>query len=83
MMKEVEAIARRKGVNFPADIVQASIGKTAAFSRATKTSMQLDYERGNNTELDIFIAYVVQAGKELGIQVPLHEKVFAELKKRS
>jgi 2-dehydropantoate 2-reductase len=83
MMKEVEAIARRKGVNFPADIVQASIGKAAAFSPATKTSMQLDYERGNKTELDIFIAYVVQAGKELGIQVPLHEKVFAELKKRS
>jgi 2-dehydropantoate 2-reductase len=83
MMKEVEAIARRKGVNFPADIVQASIGKAAAFSPATKTSMQLDYERGNKTELDIFIAYVVQAGKELGIQVPLHEKVFAELKKKS
>jgi 2-dehydropantoate 2-reductase len=83
MMKEVEAIARRKDVNFPADIVQASIGKAAAFSPATKTSMQLDYERGNKTELDIFIAYVVQAGKELGIQVPLHEKVFAELKKRS
>jgi 2-dehydropantoate 2-reductase len=83
MMKEVEAIARRKGVNFPADIVQASIGKAAAFSPATKTSMQLDYERGNKTELDIFIAYVVQAGKELGIQVPLHEKVYAELKKRN
>jgi 2-dehydropantoate 2-reductase len=83
MMNEVEAIARRKGVNFPPDIVLASIGKAAAFSPATKTSMQLDYERGNKTELDIFIAYVVQAGKELGIPVPLHEKVFAELKKRS
>jgi 2-dehydropantoate 2-reductase len=83
MMKEVEAVARRKGVNFPPDIVLASIGKAAAFSPATKTSMQLDYERGNKTELDIFIAYVVQAGKELGIQVPLHEKVYAELKKRN
>jgi 2-dehydropantoate 2-reductase len=82
MMKEVEAVARRKGVNFPPDIVQASIGKASAFSPATKTSMQLDYERGNKTELDIFIAYVVQAGKELGIPVPLHEKAYAELKKR-
>jgi ketopantoate reductase len=45
--------------------------------------MQLDYERGNKTELDIFIAYVVLAGKEVGIQVPLHEKVYAELKKRA
>jgi 2-dehydropantoate 2-reductase len=82
MMKEVEAVARKKGVNFPADIVQASIGKAAAFAPTTKTSMQLDYERGNKTELDIFIAYMVKAGKELGIPVPLHEKVYAELKKR-
>jgi ketopantoate reductase len=44
--------------------------------------MQLDYERGNRTELDIFIAYMVQAGKQLGIPVPLHEKVYAELKKK-
>ena len=82
MMKEVEAVARRKGVHFPPDIVQASLGKAAAFAPTTKTSMQLDYERGNPTELDIFIAYMVKAGKELGIPVPLHEKVYAELKKR-
>ncbi len=82
MMKEVEAIARKKGVKFPADIVQASIGKAAAFAPTTKTSMQLDYERGNKTELDIFIAYVVQSGKALGIPVPLHEKVYTELKKK-
>ena len=82
MMREVEAVARKKGVNFPADIVQSSLGKAAAFAPATKTSMQLDYERGNRTELDIFIAYMVQAGKQLGIPVPLHEKVYAELKKK-
>ena len=82
MMKEVEAVARRKGVRFPPDIVQASLGKAAAFAPATKTSMQLDYERGNPTELDIFIAYMVKAGKELGIPVPLHRKVYAELMMR-
>jgi ketopantoate reductase len=44
--------------------------------------MQLDYERGNKTELDIFIAYMVKAGKDMGIPVPLHEKAYEELKKR-
>ena len=82
MMKEIEAVARIKGVSFPADIVQASLGKAASFAPATKTSMQLDYERGNPTELDIFIAYMVKAGKELGIPVPLHRKVYAELMMR-
>ena len=82
MMREIEAVARKKSVNFPADIVQASLGKAAAFAPTTKTSMQLDYERGNRTELDIFISYMVKAGKDLGIPVPLHEKVYEELKKR-
>ena len=82
MMKEIEAVARKKGVHFPPDIVQASLGKAAAFAPTTKTSMQLDYERGNRTELDIFTAYMVKAGKELGIPVPLHKKVYAELLQR-
>jgi len=82
LMKEIEAVARKKGVHFPPDIVQASLGKAAAFAPTTKTSMQLDYERGNRTELDIFTAYMVKAGKELGIPVPLHKKVYAELLQR-
>ncbi len=82
MMKEIEAVARKKGVHFPPDIVEASLGKAAAFAPTTKTSMQLDYERGNRTELDIFTAYMVRAGKELGIPVPLHRKVYAELMMR-
>ena len=82
MMKEIEAVARGKGVHFPPDIVEASLGKAAAFAPTTKTSMQLDYERGNRTELDIFTAYMVRAGKELGIPVPLHRKVYAELMMR-
>jgi len=82
MMREIEAVARGKGVNFPPDIVETSLGKAAAFAPTTKTSMQLDYERGNRTELDIFTAYMVQAGKELGIPVPLHRKVYAELMMR-
>ncbi len=82
MMREIEAVARGKGVNFPPDIVETSLGKAAAFAPTTKTSMQLDYERGNRTELDIFTAYMVQAGKELGIPVPLHRKVYVELMMR-
>ncbi|OPY07043.1 MAG: 2-dehydropantoate 2-reductase [Syntrophaceae bacterium PtaB.Bin038] len=82
MMKEIEAVARKKGIPFPPDIVEASIGKAAAFAPTTKTSMQLDYERGNRTELDIFTAYMVKAGKELGVPVPLHRKVYAELMMR-
>lgn len=82
LMKEVEGVARAKGVSFPADIVQVSLQKAAAFPYATKTSFQLDYEKGRQTELDIFAGYMMKAGQELGVSTPLHEKVYRELTKK-
>ncbi len=82
LMKEVESVARAKGVNFPEDIVKVTLQKAAAFPYATKTSFQLDYEKGRQTELDIFAGYIVKAGKELGVAIPLHEKVYGKLLKK-
>jgi 2-dehydropantoate 2-reductase len=83
LMREVAKVAKAQGVSLPEDIVQVTIGKAATFPKETKTSMQLDYERGNPAELDVFIGYMVAAGKKLGIPVPLHEKVYAELLKKN
>jgi len=83
LMKEVEFVARAQGVPFPDDIVQATIAKAAAFPKETKTSFQLDFEKGNPTELDIFMGYMVAAGKKLGIPLPLHERVYTELLKKT
>ena len=82
LMREVESVARVKGVNFPEDIVKTTLQKAAGFPYATKTSFHLDYEKGRQTELDIFAGYIVKAGKELGIATPLHEKVYGELLKK-
>jgi 2-dehydropantoate 2-reductase len=82
LMKEVENVARAKGVNFPEDIVKVSLQKAAGFPYATKTSFQLDYEKGRQTELDIFAGYIVKAGKELGIATPIHEKIYGDLLKK-
>jgi 2-dehydropantoate 2-reductase len=79
LMEEVEAVARAKGVALPADIVEASVAKVAGFPPATKTSLQLDFEKGNRTEIELFNGYIVRAGKELGIPTPLNEKVYRGL----
>jgi len=83
LMEEVEAVARAKGVALPADIVEASIAKVAGFPPATKTSLQLDFEKGNPTEIELFNGYIVRAGKALGIPTPLNEKVYKGLTEKS
>jgi 2-dehydropantoate 2-reductase len=82
LMAEIGTIARAKGIHLPADIVEESLRKGASFPYATKTSMQLDYEKGRATETDIFMEYIVNAGKELGIATPIHEEVYRGLMKK-
>jgi 2-dehydropantoate 2-reductase len=82
LMREVAEVAKARGVSLPEDIVPATIAKAALFPKGTKTSFQLDFEKGNAVELDIFTGYMVAAGKKLGIPVPMHEQVHAALLKK-
>jgi 2-dehydropantoate 2-reductase len=76
LIGEVEQIARARGIELPSDIGQVSFDKVRQFPPETKTSMQLDYERGRETEIDIFTGYIVRTGRELGIKTPLHDRVY-------
>ena len=46
LMREIEIIAMAKEVPLAQDIVQVSLGKVSAFPYETKSSMQLDFEKG-------------------------------------
>jgi 2-dehydropantoate 2-reductase len=80
LMEEIGGLARARGIALPADSVEAALVKVARFPYETKSSMQLDYEKGGRTEVDLFIGYAVRAGRSLGIPVPLHEELYAALK---
>jgi 2-dehydropantoate 2-reductase len=78
-MGEVEALAAKLDVGLPAGIVEQAIERAAAFPPDTKTSMQLDVEKGAHTELDTMLGYVVRKGKELGVPAPRHAEVYEAL----
>lgn len=82
MMKEVKALAGKKGVPLPDDIVELSLAKGVAFPPDTKSSMQLDCERGKKTEIESLLGYVVREGEELGIDVKLTRGVYDALRMR-
>jgi 2-dehydropantoate 2-reductase len=81
LMTEIEHLAAAKGIALPADCVDRGIATVERFPYATRSSMQLDYEKGRRTELELFIGYAVRTGRALGIPVPLHEEIYAKLKK--
>ena len=82
LIKEVEQIARTKGIGLSDDIVDATLAKVNAFPYDTKSSMQMDCEKGNKTEIEAFTGYIVRSGEELGVDFPLHRMVYDKLKER-
>lgn len=80
LLTELEGVAAALNVALPGDIHEVTLGKYRGFPGETKTSMQVDFEKGRQTEIETFTGYVVRTAQKLGLAVPLHEKVYAKLK---
>ena len=80
MMLEVAAVAEARHIFLPENAVDKSMKMVAGFGHNSKTSMQLDREKGRQTEIDILTAYICEAGKESGIPTPLHNEIYFQLK---
>ena len=80
MMLEVVAVAKAHHVNLTEEAVDKAMEMVAGFGYNSKTSMQLDREKGRQTEIDALTAYLCKAGKESGVPTPLHDEIYAQLK---
>ena len=79
MMLEVVAVAKARHVELPEEAVDKSMEMVGGFGYNSKTSMQLDREKGRQTEIDALTAYLCQTGRESGVPTPLHDEVYAQL----
>jgi 2-dehydropantoate 2-reductase len=79
MMLEVVAVAKARHVFLPENVVDKLMEMVAGFGHNSKTSMQLDREKGRQTEIDALTAYLCKAGRESGIPTPLHDEIYAQL----
>ena len=79
MMQEVATIARARNISFPENAVEKTMELVGSFAYDTKTSMQMDREKGKQTEIDTLTAYICKAGKEFGIPTPLHNEIYFQL----
>lgn len=79
MMREVYDVAKARHIFLPENTVDKTMEMVARFGRDSKTSMQLDREKGHQTEIDTLTAFLCRTSQELGIPTPLHDEVYRQL----
>jgi 2-dehydropantoate 2-reductase len=78
-MREVEALAHRKGILLNADIVGEALSMLARFEPSTTSSMQRDVMAGRPFELEALSGAIVRIGREFAIPTPFHSAIYALL----
>ena len=79
-MREVEAVARARGLALDADVVEKNLVLAENFGPTATSSMQRDVVAGRRLEYDALNGAVVRAGRETGAPTPIHEFVWTCLK---
>ena len=83
LLTEVFRVSEAKRINLPKNIRKEIIAKVNTFPPEMKTSMQMDFEKGNQTELETFTGYIVREAGKHGFTAPNYERIYAALKKQS
>jgi 2-dehydropantoate 2-reductase len=78
-MREVEAIARARGVALAADVVEATLRFVDGLPEDATASMQRDVMAGRPSELEAQTGAVVRLGRELGVATPVNDFLYAAL----
>jgi 2-dehydropantoate 2-reductase len=79
LIEEIRKIAEKKGIIMAEDTAEIVLEKAKIIPYNSRTSMQVDFQKRKKTEIDIFTSFVVKKGRELGIPVPLHERIYADI----
>jgi 2-dehydropantoate 2-reductase len=87
IMQEITAIAGKKGIRLPGDIIEKSLNKALGFPYEARTSYQRDIERarssagsggGGKNEGDLYGGTILREGLRLGIATPATEAVWGK-----
>ena len=80
VMREVEALARRRGVALPEDVVEEAIRLAEGYRMNFKPSKLRDLEWRRSIEIEALNGMVVKMGREFGLDTPFNHVIYACLK---
>jgi len=80
IIQEIVAIAQKKAVILPEDIIERSLKKAKYFPYEARTSYQRDVESWPKpNEGDLYGATILRQGKALGVPTPFSEMVYSQI----
>ncbi|NUR81881.1 MAG: 2-dehydropantoate 2-reductase [Dermatophilaceae bacterium] len=81
-MREVEALARARGIRLPEKVVDGTMAFVDDQPADATTSLQRDLLEGRPSELDAWTGAVVRLAADSGVDVPLHRLLLEVLRSR-
>lgn len=79
-MEEIYTLAHARGIKLPPDAIATVMAGVDALPADATSSMQRDIAAGKPSELDSQNGAVVRMAHDAGIEVPVHEAIYAQLK---
>ncbi len=79
VLEEIKSIANKLDIPIDEQDIEKVLKQAQNLPPNSKTSMQLDFEKGNKTELDSLTGYIVKEAKKNGIQTPLMQEMYKKL----
>lgn len=80
VMREIEAIGRKRGINLDENLVEQTFRYMESEARFLKASMHTDLENGRPLELEALNGAVVRMGREVGVPTPANDAIYGLLK---
>jgi 2-dehydropantoate 2-reductase len=78
-LREVENVARAKGVGLPAGVAEERHAFILGVPASFKSSMLADVEHNRRLEIEDFSGAIVRLGEQLGVPTPIHRVFYALL----
>jgi len=79
-MEEIDSLARVQGIALAPGAVDAAVSLLENFEPTATSSFQRDVADGKPFELEAFSGKIMRLGRELGVETPVHNSMYALLR---
>ncbi|RIJ41742.1 ketopantoate reductase family protein [Pontibacter oryzae] len=82
LIEELASLAKAKGLELPADIVQRNLAIVDKLPPTATSSMQRDVVAGKQSEVETLTGYIVREAATFSVDVPLYQEIYKGLKQQ-